>query len=120
MLYGNPNYAQNCTQGFFCEAGSSVPVGMGLCPQGYYCPAGTPVPVPTPQGTFAELNGTVNAATCAAGYYAPTIQVCCCAVGAFRSCMLRTVPRAISRCDLCAWGTDGALLPVPAWHPVRE
>ncbi|RYY36586.1 hypothetical protein EON62_01655 [archaeon] len=71
---GVPGYAQNCTAGFFCELGSSTPLGSGLCPQGFVCPEGTAVPIPTPRGTSAPILGTIAPANCLPGYYAPTIQ----------------------------------------------
>ncbi|KAA0165573.1 hypothetical protein FNF28_03425 [Cafeteria roenbergensis] len=52
-------HAQNCTAGFFCEAASVTPTGMGLCPKGFFCPEGTPAPIPTPKGTEAASEGTV-------------------------------------------------------------
>ena len=57
-------YAQACTEGFYCELGSSSPMGNGLCPRGFTCPIGTAVPVPTPPGTFAQMLGTVEPASC--------------------------------------------------------
>ncbi len=71
-------YAQPCTEGFYCEAGSTSPVGNGLCPRGFVCPKGTSAPVPTQPGKFSELLGTVSAATCLPGFYAPTIQTVKC------------------------------------------
>lgn len=71
---GDYRYPQNCTEGFYCELGSSSPKGSGLCPRGFTCPSGTAVPIPTAKGTFAGLEGTVQAAQCAPGYYAPTIE----------------------------------------------
>ncbi|OWZ22617.1 hypothetical protein PHMEG_0002652 [Phytophthora megakarya] len=71
---GDYRYAQNCTAGFYCEIGSYSPKGSGLCPQGFTCPSGTAAPIPTAKGTFAQLEGTVVAAQCAPGYYAPTIE----------------------------------------------
>jgi hypothetical protein len=71
---GDPLYAQNCTAGFYCEAGSATPVGNGLCPKGFYCPAGTALPIPTPIGSFAEIDGVQRPAVCPPGYYAPTIE----------------------------------------------
>jgi len=73
-----PGYAQNCTAGFFCEAASPSPLGSGLCPPGFVCPTGTAVPVPSPRGSYAELYGTIEAARCLPGYYAPTIQTVRC------------------------------------------
>ena len=71
-------YAQACTEGFYCELGSSSPMGNGLCPRGFTCPIGTAVPVPTPPGTFAQMLGTVEPASCLPGYYAPTIETIQC------------------------------------------
>ncbi|GLE05146.1 hypothetical protein PINS_up014134 [Pythium insidiosum] len=71
---GDYRYAQNCTEGFYCELASSSPKGSGLCPRGFTCPSGTAAPIPTDPGQFAELEGTVSAAQCAPGYYAPTIE----------------------------------------------
>ena len=67
-------YAQACTEGFYCELGSSSPMGSGLCPKGFTCPLGTAVPIPTPPGYFAKLLGMVQPAACLPGYYAPTIE----------------------------------------------
>ena len=67
-------YAQNCTEGFYCELASTSPKGSGLCPRGFLCPIGTAVPMPTPKGTFAELEGTVQPADCLPGFYAPTVE----------------------------------------------
>ncbi|KAF1783977.1 Growth factor receptor cysteine-rich domain [Phytophthora cactorum] len=36
--------------------------------------SGTAAPIPTSKGTFAKLEGTVSAAECSPGYYAPTIE----------------------------------------------
>eukprot|EP00949_MAST-11_sp_MAST-11-sp1_P005202 g5202.t1 len=74
VVNGDFLYAQDCTEGFYCELGSSSPMGNGLCPQGFMCPRGTAVPIPTPPGTFASLLGTVAPAACLPGYYAPTIE----------------------------------------------
>ncbi|GMF36546.1 unnamed protein product [Phytophthora fragariaefolia] len=71
---GDYHYPQNCTAGFYCELGSYSPKGSGLCPPGFTCPSGTGAPIPTSKGTFAQLEGTVSAADCAPGYYAPTIE----------------------------------------------
>ncbi|KAH7470624.1 Cell death abnormality protein 1 [Phytophthora ramorum] len=71
---GDYSYPQNCTAGFYCELASYSPKGSGLCPPGFTCPSGTAAPVPTSKGTFAQLEGTVSAAECAPGYYAPTIE----------------------------------------------
>jgi hypothetical protein len=78
VLNGNFLYAQSCTAGFFCEAGSNSPRGSGLCPPGFVCPTGTAVPVPTPKGSYAELNGTIVAEKCLPGFYAPTIETTQC------------------------------------------
>ncbi|TYZ61830.1 hypothetical protein PybrP1_007587 [[Pythium] brassicae (nom. inval.)] len=75
---GDYRYAQNCTEGFYCELGSSSPKGSGLCPPGFTCPSGTAAPIPTEAGKFADLEGTVAAADCAPGYYAPTIESTTC------------------------------------------
>ena len=71
-------FAQNCTEGFYCELGSSSPLGSGLCPKGFTCPLGTSVPIPTPPGYFAKLLGMVQPAACLPGYYAPTIETVSC------------------------------------------
>lgn len=71
---GDYRYPQNCTEGFYCELGSSSPKGSGLCPRGFTCPSGTAAPLPTAKGTFTALEGSIKAAQCAPGYYAPTIQ----------------------------------------------
>ncbi|KAF0700134.1 Aste57867_9322 [Aphanomyces stellatus] len=78
VVAGNYNFAQNCTVGFYCEIASFSPKGIGMCPPGFYCPAGTAVPIPTPKGSFAALNGTVQAALCPPSYYAPTIESTTC------------------------------------------
>ncbi|DAZ97950.1 TPA: hypothetical protein N0F65_006375 [Lagenidium giganteum] len=75
---GDYRYPQNCTEGFYCELGSFSPKGSGLCPPGFTCPAGTAVPIPTEPGTYTDLEGTVSAAQCAPGYYAPTIESTTC------------------------------------------
>lgn len=75
---GDYRYPQNCTEGFYCELGSSSPKGSGLCPRGFTCLSGTAVPIPTPKRTFAELEGSVQSAQCAPGYYAPTIESTSC------------------------------------------
>ncbi|CAM9147362.1 unnamed protein product, partial [Choristocarpus tenellus] len=74
VVTGNYFYAQQCPAGFFCEAASTSPRGMGLCPKGFYCPMGTSVPIPSPKGYFSDLEGTVAASACLPGYYAPTIE----------------------------------------------
>ncbi|KAH9164316.1 hypothetical protein LEN26_000103 [Aphanomyces euteiches] len=74
VVTGNFDYAQNCTAGFYCELGSSSPKGIGMCPPGFYCPSGTAIPIPTPKGSFAARNGTVQSALCPPNYYAPTIE----------------------------------------------
>ncbi|RHY68113.1 hypothetical protein DYB30_002543, partial [Aphanomyces astaci] len=74
VVTGNYDYAQNCTAGFYCELASFSPKGIGMCPPGFYCPAGTAVPIPTPKGSFAARNGTVQAALCSPSFYAPTIE----------------------------------------------
>eukprot|EP00941_MAST-03F_sp_MAST-3F-sp1_P003443 g3443.t1 len=71
---GAPEYPQPCTEGFYCELGSTGPKGSGLCPLGFYCPAATAVPIPTARGQFAGLLGTVQPAQCRPGYYSPTIE----------------------------------------------
>lgn len=74
VVKGDYTFAQNCTEGFFCELGSTSPIGNGLCPKGFTCPEGTAVPVPTPRGFFSEIVGTVVPAACLPGYYAPTVE----------------------------------------------
>ena len=71
-------HAQNCTEGFFCELASTTPMGSGLCPRGFTCPQGTAIPIPTPKGKFARLEGTVEAASCLPGFYAPTVETVKC------------------------------------------
>lgn len=71
-------YAQDCTEGFYCEAGSNSPRGSGLCPPGFICPKGTAVPRPTPKGSYAELEGTIVAQKCLPGTYTPTIESTTC------------------------------------------
>ena len=75
---GDYSFAQNCTEGFYCELGAASPMGNGLCPKGFTCPEGTAVPVPTPVGTFSDIIGTVEPATCLPGFYAPTIESVVC------------------------------------------
>ena len=75
---GRALYSRNCTEGFYCEAGSTSATGSGLCPRGFICPEGTSVPIPTSPGTFAEREGTVRAAYCLPEYYAPTIETVRC------------------------------------------
>ena len=71
-------YAQNCTEGFYCEAASNSPRGSGLCPPGFVCPYGTATPQPTPRGSYAELPGTIFPEKCLPGTYAPTIETSVC------------------------------------------
>ncbi|KAA0156746.1 hypothetical protein FNF29_00857 [Cafeteria roenbergensis] len=78
VAHGEAGMAQNCTAGFFCEAGSNSPVGMGLCPRGFYCPTGTAVPIPSPKGHHVEILGALSSQMCLAGYYAPTIETVDC------------------------------------------
>jgi hypothetical protein len=75
---GDFSYAQYCTEGFYCESASSTPRGSGLCPIGFICPRGTATPKPTPKGSYSSLPGTVQAAKCLPGYYAPTIETSTC------------------------------------------
>uniref|UniRef100_A0A7S2LSA9 IPT/TIG domain-containing protein n=1 Tax=Leptocylindrus danicus TaxID=163516 RepID=A0A7S2LSA9_9STRA len=74
MKEGDYVYAQPCHAGFYCELASTSPEGSGLCPPGFVCPKGTANPIPTPKGYFAEFAGTIEAAACLPGYYAPTIE----------------------------------------------
>ena len=74
IIDGNVLYAQPCQEGFFCESASTSSKGSGLCPVGFTCPRGTATPIPTQPGAFAEFPGTIKAATCLPGYYAPTIE----------------------------------------------
>lgn len=37
VVPGDYGYAQLCTEGFYCEAGSNSPRGSGLCPPGTRC-----------------------------------------------------------------------------------
>jgi hypothetical protein len=67
-------YSQPCAEGFFCELASTSAKGSGLCPRGFTCPKGTALPQPTPKGSSAELLGTVRAAKCLPGTFAPTIE----------------------------------------------
>mmetsp|Transcript_12959 Transcript_12959/g.27791 ORF Transcript_12959/g.27791 Transcript_12959/m.27791 type:complete len:2710 (-) Transcript_12959:932-9061(-) len=78
VVIGNFLYAQPCAESMFCELGSTSPKGSGLCPKGFYCPQGTGAPIPTNPGTFSEVEGTVQAAMCLPGYYAPTIETVVC------------------------------------------
>ena len=78
VVKNDPLHAQNCTEGFYCEAASVSPKGSGLCPLGFYCPEGTAVPIPTGKGYFAEKEGTVQPAKCLPGTYAPTIETVKC------------------------------------------
>jgi len=75
---GDFMFAQDCTEGFYCEAGSNSPRGNGLCPSGFFCPLGTATPQPAKVGTYAELLGTIKAANCLPGFYAPTIETKIC------------------------------------------
>ncbi len=68
------NYAQPCSAGFFCEAASTSAHGSGVCPRGFTCPEGTAVPIPTPLGTYANLEGMIQPTKCSPGFYAPTIE----------------------------------------------
>ena len=74
VVEGDFLYAQPCPAGFFCEAASPSAVGSGACPTGFVCPKGTATPRPAPKGHVAEYLGTVEAAACLPGTYAPTIQ----------------------------------------------
>jgi hypothetical protein len=78
VLAGNFSYAQPCTEGFYCESASNSPRGSGLCPPGFICPLKTSVPKPAPAGSYAELEGTIQQASCLPGYYAPTIETVSC------------------------------------------
>jgi len=78
IVAGDFSHAQPCTEGFYCELGSTSSKGSGLCPRGFICPQGTAVPIPTAKGQFAELEGTVQAADCLPGFYAPTIETVMC------------------------------------------
>lgn len=51
---------------------------MRLNCAGFICPLGTAVPQPTPAGSYAELSGTIKAASCLPGTYAPTIESVTC------------------------------------------
>jgi len=75
---GDYTYAQPCTEGFYCEAASNSPRGSGLCPPGFYCPLATAIPIPSAEGEYAELEGTIAAANCLPGSYAPTIESTLC------------------------------------------
>lgn len=74
IVEGNFLYSQPCPAGFYCEAASTSAAGRGACPSGFYCPKGTATPRPAPKGHVAEYLGTVEAAACLPGTYAPTIQ----------------------------------------------
>lgn len=74
VVEGNFLYAQHCHKGYFCESASTSPKGAGLCPAGFTCPIGTATPIPTAKGTYAEFQGTVEAASCLPGFYTPTIE----------------------------------------------
>lgn len=54
---------------------STGPTGSGLCPKGFYCPEGTAVPIPSPKGSFSDLEGMVSPSVCLPGFYSPTIEV---------------------------------------------
>ena len=45
---------------------------------GFICPLGTAAPKPTPVGFYAELLGTIRAASCLPGTYAPTVESIVC------------------------------------------
>ena len=74
VIPNTPGFARNCTEGFYCEAGSVSATGTGPCPLGFSCPGGTAAPIPAPVGYFSAQEGTVAPATCLPGFYAPTIQ----------------------------------------------
>ena len=53
-------------------------LGNGLCPPGFVCRLGTAAPEPAPLGWYAELQGTIQAALCLPGFYAPTLETISC------------------------------------------
>ncbi|KAJ1420578.1 hypothetical protein B484DRAFT_399833, partial [Ochromonadaceae sp. CCMP2298] len=75
---GDFTYAQFCTEGFYCESAANNPRGNGLCPKGFICPLGTAAPKPAPRGSYAELLGTIQSASCLPGTYAPTVESVVC------------------------------------------
>lgn len=78
IVAGDFAYPQPCTEGFYCELGSTSSKGSGLCPRGFICPQGTAVPIPTAKGKYSDFEGTVQAADCLPGFYAPTIETVMC------------------------------------------
>ncbi len=74
VVRDNYNYAQPCSAGFFCKAASISAHGSGVCPRGFTCPEGTAVPIPSPRGTYTNLEGLVQPSKCSPGFYAPTIE----------------------------------------------
>lgn len=74
IVEGNFSHAQPCSAGFYCEAASNSGKGSGLCPPSFVCPKGTATPIPTKKGHYAKYAGTIEAAQCLPGFYAPTIQ----------------------------------------------
>ncbi len=65
----NPQAAQECIAGTFCEAGSASPEGKGKCQKGFYCPANAQEMKPTDPGHFAEGTGNVEQEECRPGTY---------------------------------------------------
>ncbi len=74
VVRDNYDYAQPCSAGLFCEAASTSAHGSGVCPRGFTCPEGTAVPIPSPRGSYANLEGLVQPSKCSPGFYAPTIE----------------------------------------------
>ena len=62
-----------CTQGYYCELGTSLQYPASYCPVGYYCPQGSPDKIPCPPGTYNSANYqyslTGDCLPCTSGYY---------------------------------------------------
>jgi hypothetical protein len=75
---GLTNVSGDCTAGFYCTQGATVPTpanaasGGGICPIGHYCPQGSAAPIPCPGGTYIGSSGGSSLLSCLpapAGYY---------------------------------------------------
>ena len=64
--------SSNCSAGWYCESGASVPNTTtlgGRCPAGYYCPEGSGAPTPCPGGQYCQFPGfNMPTGNCSAGY----------------------------------------------------
>ena len=125
---------QTCTEGTFCEKGSSSPSGSGNCFSGHYCPPGIDFPLQSPIGTFSEKPGSVAPTMCFPGTYAPlksTVRCRICPAG--YSCPgygtyipaicpagnYRSVADAVT-CRFCppgTWGTSTGLTDISSCEP---